>query len=60
MDGMAQWLFLAYFVLMLATLVWKTPVISGPWLFLLRAFFPNWKFFHAVGYAPRLYARTVA
>jgi hypothetical protein len=24
----------------------------------MRAFFPNWKFFHAVGYVPHLYARS--
>jgi hypothetical protein len=34
-------------------------VVRGPWLFLLRSFFPNWKFFHAVGYVPHLYARAV-
>lgn len=31
--------------------------LSGPWFFFLRAFFPNWKFFNAVGRAPRLYVR---
>lgn len=32
--------------------------IHGPWLFLLRAFFPNWKFYHAVALSPRLYVRA--
>jgi hypothetical protein len=42
----------------LATLLLKSPVVKGPWLFLMRAFFPNWKFFHAVGHVPHLYARS--
>ena len=50
-------LLLLYFVFLLATLWWGPRFIQGPWLFLLRAFFPNWKFFHAVGHEPRLYVR---
>ena len=46
-----------YFLLLLLTLRWSSKIIRGPWLFLLRAFFPNWKFFHAVGYVPHLYVR---
>jgi len=49
---------IAYFLLLLVFLIYKTPHIQGPWLFLLRSFFPNWKFFHAVGYVPHLYARA--
>jgi hypothetical protein len=33
-------------------------LVQGPWLFFFRAFFPNWKFYHAAGKAPRLYVRT--
>lgn len=55
---MTEVFFVVYFVLLVATLVIKTPIVKGPWLFLLRAFFPNWKFFHAVGYVPHLYARS--
>lgn len=55
---MTEVLFVAYFVVLLATLVFKTPIVKGPWLFLLRAFFPNWKFFHAVGHVPQLFARA--
>lgn len=51
---------LLYFVFLLATLWWGPRFIQGPWLFLLRAFFPNWKFFHAVGDEPRLYVRCGA
>ena len=55
---MTEVLFVAYFLVLIATLLIKTPIIKGPWLFLMRAFFPNWKFFHAVGYVPHLYARS--
>jgi hypothetical protein len=57
---MTELLFAAYLLLLIATLVIKTPIIKGPWLFLLRAFFPNWKFFHAVGHVPHLYARSAS
>ena len=55
---MTEVLFVVYFVVLLTTLVVKTPTVKGPWLFLLRAFFPNWKFFHAVGHVPQLFARA--
>jgi len=54
---MLEALFLLYFLVLLATLVFKGRIVTGPWLFLLRAFFPNWKFFHATGNVPHLYAR---
>ena len=55
---MTETLLVLYFVVLLATLLFKSRVIRGPWLFLLRAFFPNWKFFHAVGHVPHLMARS--
>lgn len=56
MDATAL-LIVAYFALLFLTLRWSSRVIQGPWLFFLRAFFPNWKFFHAVGHVPHLYVR---
>ena len=56
-GAMLEVLFLLYFLVLLATLVFKSRIVTGPWLFLLRAFFPNWKFFHATGNVPHLYAR---
>jgi len=46
-----------YFLAIFLALFFKSREIKSPWLFYLRAFFPNWKFFHAIGYAPRLYAQ---
>ncbi len=47
-------LFLAYFAVLATALVARGRSVSGPWLFLLRSFFPNWRFYHALGRAPRL------
>ncbi len=47
----------AYAGLLVWSLRRRSQVVQGPWLFFFRAFFPNWKFFHAVGLAPRLYVR---
>lgn len=55
--AMLEALFLLYFLALLITLVFKSRIVTGPWLFLLRAFLPNWKFFHATGNVPHLYAR---
>ena len=44
-----------YFALLLIGMVRRGREISGPWLFLLRSFFPNWRFYHDIGYQPRLY-----
>jgi hypothetical protein len=48
----------AYFVFLVASLRRRGRVIAGPWLFLLRSFFPNWRFYHGFGAQPRLFTRT--
>lgn len=48
----------AYFVLLAVALRKRQRKVHGPWLFLLRAFFPNWQFFHGLGPAPRLWVRA--
>ena len=53
----ALWLLLAYFVVLGMSLVKRQHTLRGPWLFLFRAFFPNWQFFHKVGPVPHLYIR---
>jgi hypothetical protein len=47
----------AYFALLTFGLRKHKHLVQGPWLFFFRAFFPNWKFYHAAGHAPRLYVR---
>lgn len=51
-------LILAYFAWLAVALRKRQRTVQGPWLFLLRAFFPNWQFFHGLGPAPRLWVRT--
>ena len=48
----------AYFVFLFATLILRSRTVSGPWLFLLRSFFPNWRFYHRVGHLRLLYVRV--
>ena len=50
-------LIVAYFALLAINLRKRWGVIDGPWLFFFRAFFPNWKFYHGISPAPRLYVR---
>lgn len=49
----------AYFIFLLASLLRRGKVVAGPWLFLLRSFFPNWRFYHGLGYQPRLFVRVM-
>ena len=50
-------LLLAYLGLLLWALRQKQHRFDGPWWFHLRAFLPNWKFYHAIGWMPRLMVR---
>ena len=50
-------LIVAYFALLAVSLRKRWGTIEGPWLFFFRAFFPNWKFYHGINHAPRLYVR---
>ncbi len=49
----------AYFAFVLASLVLRGREVTGPWLYLLRGFFPNWRFYHGFGHQPRLFIRTL-
>jgi len=55
---MTEALLVIYFLALLYALRAKPRYVRGPWLFLLRTFFPNWKFFHAVGHVPHLRVRA--
>ena len=50
--------YLAYFLGLVLFLRLRTPVLRSQWFFLLRSAFPNWKFYHAPGFIPHLYARA--
>jgi len=55
---MNRFLLFSYFLLLIVSLLIKTRTMQGPWFFLLRAFFPNWKFYHALGWQPLLLLRA--
>ena len=46
-----------YFGFLFFALIYRSRVITGPWLFLLRSFVPNWRFFHRMGHVPTLFVR---
>jgi hypothetical protein len=50
----------AYFLVLLLTFFVSSKTVQSPWLFLFRAFFPNWKFYHSLGWQPQLYMRVRA
>lgn len=51
-------LFAAYFAWLAWAMRHRTRMLRGRWWFFLRAFFPNWKFYHAVGRPPQLHVRA--
>lgn len=55
---MTETLLTLYFAALLGFFLLRTRAVHSPWLFLLRAFFPNWKFFDIVGHVPQLRARS--
>lgn len=48
----------AYFVFVFGSLILRGREVSGPWWYLLRSFFPNWRFYHGFGSQPRLFIRS--
>jgi hypothetical protein len=46
-----------YFVFVFGSLILRGREVSGPWWYLLRSFFPNWRFYHGFGSQPRLFTR---
>lgn len=51
------WLLVIYVALLVWALRKPGVQFEGPWWFHLRAFWPNWKFYHAPGWMPRLMVR---
>jgi hypothetical protein len=57
-DRLSLLLIGAYFLFLVISLTRRGRVVSGPWWFLLRSFFPNWRFYHGAGHQPRLFWRA--
>ena len=51
-------LYLSLLVLVLA-LIGRGQNLTSRWLFLLRGFFPSWRFYDSPGYQPRLFVRAL-
>ncbi len=51
------WLLGVYVALLVWALRKHQTHFEGPWWFHLRAFLPNWKFYHSPGWMPRLMVR---
>ena len=49
----------AYLAVLVFALINRGQTVSHPWLFLLRGFFPSWRFFDAPGSQPRLFVRVM-
>ena len=56
-NNLSLLLIAGYFLFLVMSLTWRGKVVSGPWWFLLRSFFPNWRFYHGAGHQPRLFWR---
>ncbi|MEI6572998.1 MAG: hypothetical protein WCO61_05570 [Alphaproteobacteria bacterium] len=48
-----------YLALLVLALIRRGKNLTSRWLFLLRGFFPSWRFFDSPGYQPRLFVRAL-
>lgn len=51
-------LILVYSAFLALTLFFRGRALQGRWLFLLRSFLPNWRFYHRVGALPIMVVRS--
>ena len=59
MTGVSAVIITAYFAILVLALMRRGQNVTHPWLFLLRGFFPSWRFFDAPGLQPRLFVRAL-
>ena len=57
--GVSTFFLVLYLVLLVLALIGRGQNLSSRWLFLLRGFFPSWRFYDAPGYQPRLFVRAL-
>lgn len=60
MAGVSAFLFLLYLAVLVMALIKRGQDVTHPWLFLLRGFFPSWRFFDNPGPQPRLFVRVLS
>jgi hypothetical protein len=57
--GVSTFILALYLVLLVIALIGRGQNLTSHWLFLLRGFFPSWRFFDSPGYQPRLFVRAL-
>ena len=57
--GVSTFILALYLALLVLALIGRGQNLTSRWLFLLRGFFPSWRFFDSPGYQPRLYVRAL-
>ena len=57
--GVSTSILALYLALLVLALTGRGQNLTSRWLFLLRGFFPSWRFFDAPGYQPRLFVRAL-
>lgn len=60
MLGVSAFVIALYLAVLVLALTKRGHYISHPWLFLLRGFFPSWRFFDSPGPQPRLFVRALS
>ena len=57
--GVSTFILALYLALLVLALIGRGKNLTSRWLFLLRGFFPSWRFYDSPGYQPRLFVRAL-
>ena len=60
MASVSAFIIALYLAVLVVALISRGRDFTHPWLFLLRGFFPSWRFFDAPGPQPRLFVRMLS
>lgn len=60
MASVSAFIIALYLAVLVIALLKRGKEFTSPWLFLLRGFFPSWRFFDAPGPQPRLFVRVLS
>ena len=60
MASVSAFIIALYLAVLVVALISRGRNFTHPWLFLLRGFFPSWRFFDAPGPQPRLFVRILS
>lgn len=60
MASVSAFIIALYLAVLVIALMNRGKEFTSPWLFLLRGFFPSWRFFDSPGPQPRLFVRVLS